>query len=408
MALISKIYTFDRHIARRVLLAAIVTLAWVGMTPRGSVAGEVAFPAAVNTGINHLLSLVGPRSTGAFDPGMLDGLMAFAAGPKPGKARYVSGAASDLPSAYLDVDIGMPFEEFVRYSFHPLIPWFTTTPSSLRLTRWKHAEAKASGLSRLWELPKTLSDPLVVRGVETVENTPDLSTGAYYRYDLYRTLILWPRAQGRVLISLSRQAGPSGVGKKGYIVGSDEDWNYIYSGEPGLSISGLGWAKSHMYESAGISVYLETGGQPGQVRVANFKWLRAGWSGINMVENHHIHEGMERFARTLKTIMESPRLPTIRVLEASCRRIASLSDADIREKIQVYGAMLADRAAQLKTPVPRTLLETMRAEGYWEQWSRVEMESALVLEAFKSYLGRSADAGALRLSSIPAREAPGE
>jgi hypothetical protein len=46
-----------------------------------------------------------------------------------------------------------------------------------------------------------------------------------------------------------------------------------------------------------------------KVRCAVFKWLRAGWSGINMVRSKHIYNGLKRFAKPLKEILEYPSLP---------------------------------------------------------------------------------------------------
>jgi hypothetical protein len=80
----------------------------------------------------------------------------------------------------------------------------------------------------------------------------------------------------------------SDVGKKGYVMGTDDDWDYFYSGKPGLTIPALGWVKSYMYGSSGINIYEEIDPQAGKVRCAVFKWLRAGWSGVNMVRRVYI------------------------------------------------------------------------------------------------------------------------
>ena len=66
-------------------------------------------------------------------------------------------------------------------------------------------------------------------------DTPDLNTGVYHEYDLKRTLILLNHKGRQVLVSLSKQIDKSDVGKKGIILGNDNDWNYYYSGEPGFT-----------------------------------------------------------------------------------------------------------------------------------------------------------------------------
>ncbi|MCK7512387.1 MAG: hypothetical protein MZV70_55675 [Desulfobacterales bacterium] len=125
------------------------------------------------------------------------------------------------------------------------------SPSSLRSTAWTRTEQPWPALPRLWEQIPKEGRPLVVRGEEVVENTPDLFSGSYYRYrpaphaDRLRL-----RAARRTVISISRQADASDVGKKGYTVGKDDDWTYFYSGEPGLTLGGLGWVKCRMFDSA--------------------------------------------------------------------------------------------------------------------------------------------------------------
>ena len=43
-----------------------------------------------------------------------------------------------------------------------------------------------------------------------------------------------------VIITVSAQTDVSSVGKKGYVLGADEDWDYFYSGKKGLTIPALG------------------------------------------------------------------------------------------------------------------------------------------------------------------------
>jgi hypothetical protein len=195
------------------------------------------------------------------------------------------------------------------------------------------------------------------------------------------------------VISISKQADVSDVGRKGFIVGSDDDWTYFYSGEPGLNVTGLGWVKSYMYDSAGISVYTEAGPDAGRVRIANFKWLRAGWSNINMVQNDHIREGLVRFARAFKAIMESPRLPAVKTLEEDCRQIAGLSDTAMRDQLKTYRRLLAARGEKLNGGARKNLPEAFWSESYWEGLSREEMQSLLVLEILKERLGKSPAGG---------------
>ena len=61
--------------------------------------------------------------------------------------------------------------------------------------------------------------------------------------------------EGRfVLLAISKQASISEVGKKGVILGQDENWTYLYSGQNGINRPGLGWVSSYMYDSYSVWV----------------------------------------------------------------------------------------------------------------------------------------------------------
>ena len=349
---------------------------------------EVKLPAETGAGIDHLLSMVGPGGQTAFQPERIEALLKFVDGPKQPGSIYTAKPIEGSASAYTEADVRMRLAELLQYTFNPAVPWFATTPSSLRWSAWKSTAPPWQKLPNLWELLDTADQPVVIRGMETVENTPDLFSGAYYRYDLYRTLILMRRSDRNILISLAKQKNRSDVGKKGYILGPDDDWAYFYSGEPGLTVGGLGWMSSYMYDSAGISIYAETSPAGPMVRTANIKGVRGGWSNINVIQNGHIHKGMQRFSQTLKAILESPRLPSVKVMEESAAQISALTDARIREKIGVYRGILLARAERLPGGARKNLPDVFWEESVWARMSREEMESALVLESLKAHLGK--------------------
>jgi len=372
------------------LIAIVFISACFALFPAGSTAAdEKLLPPEVLSGTEHLLSLVGSGNGAKFQPERIAGFMDFIIRNKMDGEIFSAGSANGFSSSYNEVDVRTRLVDVLKYSFNPAIPWFATSPASLRSTSWQQTEKPWAQLPRLWELLGAGDSPVVIRGVETVENTPDLSTGGYYRYGLHRTLILFTNGPRRTVISISKQADVSDVGRKGYIIGNDEDWTYFYSGEAGLNVTGLGWVKSYMYDSAGLSVYTEAGPDAGLVRIANLKWLRAGWSNINMVQNDHIYQGLVRFARAFKEILESPRLPAVKTVEEDCLKIAGLSDAAMRDQMKSYRRRLAARGEKLNGGARKHLPEAFWSESYWEGLSREEMQSLLVLETFKGYLGKS-------------------
>jgi hypothetical protein len=372
------------------LLVAAMAVALVFAPPApGASPDEAAIPASIVPGITHLLDLVGPENHKEFHSERVAELIAFTLQPAKERTILTAAAALDYPSAYCQVDVRMPLERVLQYAFNPAIPWFTTSPSSLRSTAWTRTEPPWRDLPRIWEQIPAEGAPLMIRGVEVVENTPDLFSGSYYRYRLHRTLIAFTQGGRRTVISISRQADESELGKKGYTVGKDEDWTYFYSGEPGLTIGGLGWVKCRMFDSAGISIYTEA--EPGRVRFANLKWIRAGWGGVNVVQNQHIYHGMVRFASTFKQMLESPRLPPVPALEEACRRIDRLSEAELRERMAGYRRILQERADRLDGGARKHLPDAFWDNGYWAGLNVEHMRSVLVLETVKAMLGRSSD-----------------
>ena len=215
----------------------------------------------------------------------------------------------DCPGAYYEFDTKITFPRFMEYSYNAFIPSVVTRPSSLRYSLWSGSRGEIPKLPGNWKPVPANGTPLVLHSLQHDSNTPDLTTGVYYEYDLKRTLILLNHKGRQVLISVSKQTDKSNVGEKGFILGNDSDWNYYYSGKPGSAKTGLGWVKSYIYDYFSVNVYVESSSAPAMVRTGGFQWIRAGWSGINFVKPAHIIEGMRRFARNTRVILESPRLP---------------------------------------------------------------------------------------------------
>ncbi len=342
-------------------------------------------PAAV-AGIDYLIKQIGPEAPTGFDPGRLAAFVDFIAAAKPAAATCHLPRRFKATPAYYEFDIKRAFEDILQLAYHPDIPAQILSPASMRLCYWVHIDG-APLLPRLWKKARTLSEPVVIKGVEAEELTPDTFSGAYYSSLLDRVLILFSHRGHRLLISLSKQKKPSDVGKKGLIMGDDHQWDYFYSGEKGLTKTGLGWADSYIYDTFSILVYYETDHTPPQTRCSIFKWLRAGWMGLNMVREKHIQAGFRRYARDVRRIMESPRLPDARTLAKVSGKIKSLSDAGLKKKMALYLRQLVTRhTGQQKTPHPWVQSAAGNSD-YMAGLSPPQMRAALFLEYLKYQLG---------------------
>ena len=247
------------------------------------------------------------------------------------------GKRNGASSNYYEFTLNRSLKEVLDLVYNPDIPSHITTPASIRRSEWINVNGKKQKLPKLSEhLNGLAEEPFLVKGVEFIENTPDTFSGAYYAYELDRALLLIHHKGRKILISMSHQRDKSDVGKKGLVLGSDDNWDYIYTGEKGCTRSGLGWVESYMYDSASIAVYYEEGGPSPKVHCGLFKWLRAGWAGINMVKPHHIRDGVKRFAKPLKNIVESPLLANTDQLAKTLQKINAMSEEELRQKVQRY------------------------------------------------------------------------
>jgi len=310
-------------------------------------------------------------------------LVDYVLSSKPAKEKGLP-KSNDCTGAYYEFDTKITFPRMVEYSYSPFIPPVITRPSSLRYSTWTAPRVDTQKLPQGWKPVPPGGSPIVIHGLEHDSNTPDLSTGVYHEYDMHRTLIMANFKGHQVLVSVSKQISTSKVGKKGVILGNDSDWNYYYSGESGNSITGLGWAKSYIYDYFSVTVFVESGTSPATVRVGVFQWLRAGWSGINFVRDSHIIGGLKRYGRDCKMILESPRLPPAGQMMSIFQGISELPEGDL---LKEYKAL---RQAQRSLAIQTGKINKSESEDTitLASISRDQMVEELMLENLKMALGK--------------------
>jgi len=354
----------------------------------------------VRAELQYLLSFVGPQDSphSRFDPEQFRQVLDFVATPKNEKTLYDAGQLNGSPSAYHDFSIRKRLRDILYIAYDPDIPSVISSPSSLRLTRWKEIEGKSQPVPRFWEKMSDFDSPLIVTGVEYTVNTPDVHSGTYYEYDLERTMILCKFRGKNVFISMSTQPERSEVGKKGLVIGPDRNWEYLYSGQAGVGLSGLGWVHSYMYDSNAIIIYYETEPAKPLTRFAVFKWVRAGWKNINFVKRSHIYNGLLRFAKDFKAILESPDLPDPALLAQSCAEIRGFSDEQLRSIIQEHLSSIEQISRRENLLPEATIEKLLQSRQYLDGLTRNEMESLVTLVYLKQLLGRGQQK---QLTSLP-------
>jgi hypothetical protein len=350
---------------------------------------EIKIPQVLYDGLHHFLDLADPDKTVAFDPKKVAEVLDFINQPGKDAALYYADSILDAPSAYYEFDIDENLKKIVAYSFNPDIPEFASMPSSVRLLYWLDARQNRKSAPRIGQYLDRLDSPVVIKGLQHMEISPDTHSGAYYAYNVHQTVLLFKYCQRTILVTVSKQDNVSSVGKKGYVLGADDDWDYFYTGQPGLTLPALGWVKSYMYGSSGINIYDEVDPTSPKVRCALFKWLQAGWSGINMVRRKHIYSGLKRFAKPMKEILEYHSLPTVESMAGYFSRIRGFSEETLRSKMQIYSDILLNRYDGYKGHAKKLPASLFKDKNHWAQMSRDEMESALVIEYMKYALGKT-------------------
>ena len=292
-----------------------------------------------------------------------------------------------MSSAYYPFSVDVSLDHLLRYGYNPDLPTYLVAPNTVRRGEWTAVDGQARPLPRLWEHLDSLQQPVLVYGVEHEEITPDIFSGGYYSYDMNRALILLSHKGSPVLISVTRQPDKSDVGKKGAVVGKDADWQYLYSGVDGLTKGGLGWVSSYMYEAMSVTLFCEVPTEKGpMIKAGVFKWLRAGWAGINMVRTHHIEEGCKRFATAMKEILESPKLPSDEVIAEHIDVCETLTPGELRSLVKPYIEHIkdADDPVVRKSPFKKML----QSGEYLANMPKEDMVKVLVQGYLKDMLGQ--------------------
>lgn len=345
-----------------------------------------AIPPKAMDGIDYLLEFITTDSTDNIDILRLDDLIEFVGTHHPDDVQIKLPKRLRATAAYYEFDIQRQFDDIISLTYHPDIPLQMVSPGSVRLSYWIDENGKKLRLPLLLGQLETITSPIVIKGVENEVITPDMTTGAYYRSLLDRALILFTKDGRRILISLAKQKQISDVGKKGLIIGADENWDYFFSEEKGLTKTGLGWVDSHIYDTFSVVVYHESDQFTRSTKCSLFKWLRAGWAKMNMVKPKHIRAGFKRFSRDVTRVIESPNLPDIDKLAYISNNFNQLSDNALRIKMQAYLEHFTRRIND-EHQSSHQVITRAATNGYISRLKPDEIRATLFLEALKYHLG---------------------
>ena len=281
-------------------------------------------------------------------------------------------------------EVKSDLKRILHYFYNPEIPNYLLCPAVLRMSGW-HEGSEIVNLDKgLWDQLDNLAQPVVVRGREFESTTPDSFAEAYYLYDLNRLIILLNYAGKNVLLSVTEQEDKSDVGRKGAIL-DDKQWDYFYSGLEGLNRGMIGWMDTFTYASGSVQVYIEDMNRA-NTTVFLFKWLRAGWAGMNVVKRSHIYDGTLRYMRSFSKVVESDVL-TPEQVEAGMQEISNFTKPEIDRYIQEYAANFEARFKDNPKLEDSDYAKIIADGGYVNVLDDKARLSILSLEKLKGLLG---------------------
>ncbi len=370
-----------------ILCGAFVLTAMADDDPKGLMDVKLAakpepLATEVETGIDYLFEVL--RNPGTpLEPGKFQAVLDFVDTTEEPK-DIEPAKRFDARGICLRSNVQSSLDRILKYFYNPEIPNYLLCPALLRLSGWHEGSEILTRGKGLWDDLATLDQPVLVRGREFESTTPDSFAEAYYLYDLNRLMILL-KYQGRnVLLSITEQEDKSDVGRKGAIL-NDKEWDYFYSGLEGLNKGMIGWMDTFTYASGSVQVYIE-GADQSQTTVHLFKWLRAGWAGMNVVKRKHIYDGTMRYMRSFSKVVESDSL-TPEHLARGMKDVEKMSiiekDVLIRQYAKNFEARFKDNP-KLKDSDYAEILEN---GGYAAILDERARESVASLEKLKSMLG---------------------
>lgn len=364
-------------------------------TPSGN-----TLPRNVETALTALLRAV-PAGRSVPDAATLAPLLEYVrSGVAPAEVRLQK--RDQGAGAFTLTTLRAPLQRVVRYYFDPSIPGEAIFPNSVRRHYWLPGSQILTQNIQLWKKLESLNPsepPLVVRGAEYEEITPDTFSGSYYSYTLDRLVILLQFQERPTVISVTLQRGPSGVGRKGAILGKDSGWNYLYSKIEGSNLKLAGWASTYLYDSANVTIFYEPTPGAQTTDMAMFKYLRAGWANMNMVKSSHIASGAKRFLDGLRQVLESPRLPKAEAVAERARQLNAMDADALRAALAPYNAALNKWSGANSVLSSSDFKKLLEGNAYTMQLTPQEMRSELLKQFMKQQLGRpqlTAPAGAGR------------
>ncbi len=225
------------------------------------------------------------------------------------------------------------FKEIIPFLFRTNTPDYVTLFPVLKYSTIRNVENSVSVRKRcVFSVPKT--NTIESGSFTCIESTtPNLQSGACFTYTNTRTLIRSNINGTDILISASQMHSPSSYSTRGISVGPPEDNLFYISNIEGMNITGLKWARSQIYVSRTLAIYVKS--PKNQTVVMLITWLAAGWNNINITKTLQIYEVLEQTLKSLSRIAKK-RNELEKVFCTIINKTRKMSDAKVNKIYKKY------------------------------------------------------------------------
>lgn len=292
------------------------------------------------------------RNGGAPSQAAMDTVVRFSMFQGMGTGNRIAPERKEGEGVFYHTPVRFSLKDFMLYALNPAVPGESIYPNSVRRNVWYENSPVLKEWRAIVDSPLPPEKTLLTRGVEYEAITPDQNSGSYYSYDLNRVIALAPLPAdagngkpGAALFMISAQPKQSAIGMKGAVLGPDAQWNYVYTGAKGSTLPMVGWAETYVYDSATVNIWVETGGE---MTLYAYKWLKAGWSNMNVVNSGHISAGLDRYMIGLSQVLTAAKRPSVDSIAAKVKSLRAMSDEQLTEALKPYSEQIAALATQNK------------------------------------------------------------
>ncbi len=396
MKIISTIHSVFPAWAHTVLLCCALVLSALFAPLSQAMAAEAAreTPPEIVAALNHVLEAAHKASVP--DQDKLRLLISYVLDQQGQSGQLAVPAREQGDGVFYFTAMPLSLNDVLHYTVNPEVPAETVYPNTIRRNAWTPDSSIKKDWSSLVAAQRPLAAPIVTHGQEYEETTPDVTSGCYYAYHVDRLFVLMPYEGKSALITASFQPESSEPGLRGGIVGKDTDWNYVYSGVMGSNISMVGWADTRVYGSASVNIWVEdTAGAPG-MSLGVFKWIRAGWSNMNMVKKKHITGGIERYLSGMRTVLTAPQRPKPEQLAKQASILLSKNGEELASLLEGYATFLASQTQGQKLFAEKDFAEVLQNNTYAHKLDPKERVAELNKLFMKKQLGRGDAQNALQ------------